>query len=85
MDDLLVSGEDLDGIISIKQALHTAFAIKDLGLACFFIGIEISRSKEGTILNQRKYILDILQAAGLTRTKPAKFPLPRGLKLSVDR
>jgi len=41
VDDLLVFGDDEDGIIMIKQALHTAFTIKDLGLARFFLGIEI--------------------------------------------
>ena len=47
--------------------------------------LKFSRSKDGSFLNQRKYILDILQVAGLTRTKLAKFPLPRGLKLSADK
>jgi len=36
----------------------------------------------GTFLNQRKYVLDILQDAGLTGAKPARFPLLKGLKLS---
>jgi len=54
-----------------------------LGLARYFLGIEIGRSNSGIFLNQRKYILDILVVAGLTTAKPAKFPLPGGLKLST--
>ena len=84
VDDLLVSGDDIASIAQLKQALHDAFTIKDLGLARYFIGIEISRSNEGTFLNQRKYTLDILQDAGLTSTKPTRFPLPKGLHLSAD-
>ena len=84
VDDLLVSGDDEAGILMIKQALHTAFTIKDLGLVRFFLGIEISKSATGTFLNQRKYTLDILKDAGLTGTKPARFPMPKGLKLSTD-
>ena len=53
-------------------------------MARYFLGIEIARSSTGTFLNQRKYILDILIDAGLTAAKPAKFPLPQGLKLSTD-
>jgi len=33
--------------------------------------------------NQRKYALDILTYVGGTGVKPAKFPLPKGLKLST--
>ena len=84
VNDLLVSSNDEAGIILIKQALHTTFTIKDLGLARFFLGIEISRSPTGTFLNQRKYVLDILKDVGLTGAKPARFPLPKGLKLSCE-
>ena len=35
-------------------------------------------------MNKRKYVLDILSDAGLTRAKPFKFPLLKGLKLSND-
>ena len=84
VDDLLLAGDDHQGILDTKQALHTAFTIKDLGLACYFLGIEISRSSQGTFLNQRKYILDILQDAGLTGAKPTRFPLPKNLHLSLD-
>ena len=50
-------------------------------MARYFLGIEISRADSGIFLNQRKYILDILNDAGLTGAVPVKFPLPQGLKL----
>jgi len=84
VDDLLITGDDDKGIPRLKQDLHTAFTIKDLGLARYFLGVEISRSSQGTLLNQRKYVLDILTVVGLTGAKPAWFPLPKGLKLSTD-
>jgi len=84
VDDLLITGNDIVGIAQIKRDLHVAFTIKDLGIARYFLGIEISRSSKGTFLNQRKYVLDILVDAGLTGAKPAKFPLSKGLKLSMD-
>ena len=69
---------------ALAVKLHNTFTIKDLGLARYFLGIEIARSSTGTFLNQRKYIPDILADAGLTAAKPAKFPMAKGLKLSVD-
>jgi len=85
VDDLLITGSDHSTIATIKTDLHTAFTIKDLGLARYFLGIEIARSTQGTFLNQRKYILDILKDAGLTAAKPSPFPLPKGLHLSSDQ
>ncbi|KAL6318406.1 hypothetical protein AAG906_041168 [Vitis piasezkii] len=34
--------------------------IKDLGLLKYFLGMEFTRSKEGKFVNQRKYVLDLL-------------------------
>ena len=81
----MITGDDDNGVIDIKRALDSTFTIKDLGLAHYFLGIEVSPSPHGTFLNQCKYILDILKDAGLTSIKPARFPLPRGLKLSLDK
>ncbi|GJX03535.1 NSP-interacting kinase 1-like protein [Tanacetum coccineum] len=72
-------------ILSLKASLDHKFTIKDLGLAKYFLGIEIYRTQHGTHLNQRKYILNLLSDAGLTGEKPATFPFPTQLKLSLDK
>ena len=60
VDDLLITDDDECGIRSIKDALHQSFTIKDLGLARYFLGPEISRFSLSTNLHQRKYILDMI-------------------------
>jgi len=77
VDDLLILGSNTSGIAQLKQDLNQDFTIKDLGMARYFLGIEIARSSTDTFLNQRKYVLDILSDAGLTGAKPAKFSLLR--------
>jgi len=84
VDDLLITGDNSKTIVQINALLHEALTIKDLGLARYFLGIEIARSSSGTLLNQRKYILDILFDAGLTAAKPAQFPMAKGFKLSIE-
>lgn len=59
--------------------------MKDLGLARYFLGIELCRTEQGTLLNQRKYILDILKDTGLTGAKSTKFPPPQNLELALDK
>ena len=59
VDDLLITSNDVSCITLLKQQLHDAFTIKDLGLAHYLLGIELARSSSGILLNQRKYVLDI--------------------------
>ena len=83
VDDLLISGSNKLIISHIKSQLHQAFTIKDLGDLKFFLGIEVHRTSEGILLNQRKYILDLLQDKKIKNCKISPFPLPKGLKLST--
>lgn len=71
-------------ITKLKHSLHTAFTIKDLGHAKFFLGLEIARSNEGVSVTQKKYINDIIFYTGLIQAKGVPTPLPPGLQLQED-
>ncbi|KAK6117908.1 hypothetical protein DH2020_048345 [Rehmannia glutinosa] len=85
VDDVLISGSDEGGIAAVKSYLDRLFTIKDLGYAKYFLGIELARGDKGLFLNQRKYVLDIVQDAGMLDCKPASTPLPPGLKLVAQQ
>ena len=84
VDDLIVTGDNLSEIHSLKQYLRNKFALKDLGLLKYFLGIEMARSSKGLFLNQRKYVLDLLQEAKMSACKPARTPLDTNLKLDIQ-
>eukprot|EP00257_Ricinus_communis_P016868 XP_015575167.1 uncharacterized protein LOC107261308 [Ricinus communis] len=81
VDDILITGTSESDIAFMKRYLDKQFTIKDLGHAKYFLGLEIARGSQGTVINQRKYLLDILSDVGLLGAKPATTPLPKGLKL----
>ena len=60
MDDIVITGNDQDGIQRLKQYLFSHFQTKDLEKLKYFLRIEIAQSKSGVIMNQRKYALEIL-------------------------
>jgi hypothetical protein len=82
VDDILITGNDLVNIAATKQFLHKHFHIKDLGDLKYFLGIEVSTSKNGIFISQRKYALEVIEDAGLSGAAPINTPMERGLKLS---
>ncbi|XP_072056243.1 uncharacterized protein [Arachis hypogaea] len=72
VDDLVLTGDDLNEINSVKDVLHERFRIKDMGDLKYFFGLEGARSKAGIALYQRKYILDLLKETGFegSNTRP---------------
>lgn len=57
--------------------------MNDLGDLKYFLGIEVLRSASGVILNQRKYILELISNTSLSGSKPALTPLESNLRLTT--
>ena len=41
----------------------------------YFLGLEIARNKDGIMVSQRKFALDLISNFGLAGTKPISTPL----------
>ncbi|MED6170397.1 hypothetical protein PIB30_116850 [Stylosanthes scabra] len=82
VDDIVITGNSLSEIASIKRTLDTIFKIKDLGTLKYFLGIEVAHSAQGISLSQHKYCLDLLSDSGLLGAKPASTPMDNTTKLS---
>lgn len=66
VDDVLITGPNEELIKEVKAKLHEAFIVKDLGQSIYFLGVEFLKTEKGLYVNQRKYVMDILDDAGLT-------------------
>ena len=75
VDDLIVAGNDTNGIWQFKAYLSDCFHMKDLGVLKYVLGVEVARSPEGFFLCQRKYALDIIKEVGLLGAKPVHVPI----------
>lgn len=84
VDDIVITGSDEMGILSLKSFLHSQFHTKDLGALQYFLGIEVIRRKRGILLSQRKYVLDLLAETGKLGAKPCSAPMLPNLQLTRD-
>ncbi|KAK2410134.1 putative mitochondrial protein [Trifolium repens] len=81
VDDIVITGSDQQGILQLKQYLSNQFQTKDLGKLRYFLGIEVAQSKDGIVISQRKYAMDILEETGLLNAKPVDTPMDPNVKL----
>ncbi|GJV58678.1 putative RNA-directed DNA polymerase [Tanacetum coccineum] len=84
VDDIIVTGNNKGTIDNIICQLGSAFALKDLGPLNYFLGIEIVPHVSGILLSQKKYILELLQSAGLSNCNPVSSPMVTSSSLSLD-
>ncbi|KAK6150593.1 hypothetical protein DH2020_015525 [Rehmannia glutinosa] len=81
VDDIIITGDDTRGINDLKNFLHLQFQTKDLGKLHYFLGIEVAQSDQGIFISQRKYVLDMLEEAGMLGSKPCDSPMDPNVKL----
>lgn len=80
VDDILITGSNADQIEEQKELLKSRFELADLGMVCYFLGMEIQQGDEYIFLNQKKYMEDIILRFGQQHAKDSSIPFPPKLK-----
>ncbi|KAJ9561627.1 hypothetical protein OSB04_006787 [Centaurea solstitialis] len=84
VDDILLIGNDVPTLQSVKSWLNKCFQMKDLGEAAYILGIKIyrNRSKRLIGLSQSTYIDKILKKFRMDESKKGFIPMQHGIVLS---
>ncbi|KAG7570069.1 Glycosyltransferase 61 [Arabidopsis thaliana x Arabidopsis arenosa] len=82
VDDLFVTGTSLEIIKEFKKEMSSNFEMSDLGKLTYYLGIEVTQSNEGIVLNQNRYALKILEEAGMKNCNPVRTPMDPSFKAS---
>jgi len=85
VDDILVTGDNDKEIQALKAYLDDTFKIKDLGVAHYFLGMELLPVKDGLVMTQRKFTKELLLEFGDVHTTPVVCRLDSTHKLMPDQ
>ena len=83
VDYIIVTSSSDEAVTTLLKDLGSEFALKDLGDLNFFLGIEVTKNKDGIVLSQEKYATDLLKRVGMQDCKPSPTPLSSSEKLSL--
>ncbi|KAJ9540760.1 hypothetical protein OSB04_027266 [Centaurea solstitialis] len=84
VDDILLIGNDVPTLQSVKTWLSKCFQMKDLGEAAYILGIKIYRNRSRRLigLSQSTYIDKILKRFRMDESKKGFIPMQHGIVLS---
>nr|GEY63522.1 hypothetical protein [Tanacetum cinerariifolium] len=84
VDDIIIMGNHIPSLQSVKDYLGKCFAMKDLGEAAFILGIKIyrDRSKRLIGLDQNAYMDKILKRYKMDNSKRGYIPMQERLDLN---
>ncbi|GJV89651.1 retrotransposon protein, putative, ty1-copia subclass [Tanacetum coccineum] len=84
VDDIIIMGNHIPSLQSVKDYLGKCFAMKDLGEATFILGIKIyrDRSKRLIGLGQNAYMDKILKRYRMDNSKRGHIPMQERLDLN---
>ena len=83
VDDINLTGDNLEEQEQVKKVLAKEFEIKDLCQFRYFLGMEVARTKRGMAISQRKYTLNLLNEIGMLGCKPSETPIEANGKVKL--
>jgi histone deacetylase 1/2 len=83
VDDIIVVSSNPKATTGLLHELKKDFALKDLGELHYFLGMEVTKVRDGIILSQDKYASDLLKKVNMSSCKPASTPILTSAKLSA--
>ena len=68
-DNMIITGDDMQGIQDLKHFLSRQFEMKDLGPLNYYLDLEVSSFADGYYFTQAKYTFDMFSQGGIIDSK----------------
>ena len=84
VDDIIFGATYVSLCEEFAKSMHSEFEMSMMGELNFFLGLQIKQLKEGTFINQAKYVRDLLKKYNLEEVKSKSTPMGSSIKLDMD-
>ena len=84
VDDMIITGSNINVIKATKNMLANKFDMKDMGVADVILGIKITKATEGYVISQSHYIEKILDKFDKDNSNIAITPVDVNLHLTKN-
>ena len=82
VDNMIITGDDMQGIQDLKHFLGRQFEMKHLDPLNYFLGLEVSSSEDGYYLTQAKYTSNLISLVSITDSKIVDTPIEYNCRLN---
>ena len=84
VDDITFGATNFSLCEEIAKSMHSEFEMSMMGKLNFFLGLQIKQLKEGTFINQAKYVKYLFKKYNLEEVKTKSTPMGSSIKLDMD-
>nr|XP_016457636.1 PREDICTED: uncharacterized mitochondrial protein AtMg00810-like [Nicotiana tabacum] len=84
VDDVILTGTNLEEIKVLKTYLHNQFKTKDLGELHYFLGLEMFYKDDRVLISQMKFTTDLMKEYDCLRYYAISYPLDSSTKLRAE-
>nr|GEV93430.1 putative ribonuclease H-like domain-containing protein [Tanacetum cinerariifolium] len=84
VNDIIFGATNKDLCKSFEKLMKDKFQMSLMGELTFFLGLQVKKKKDGTVISQDKYVAEILRKFGLTKEKSASTPIDTEKPLLKD-
>lgn len=84
VDDLIYMGNNTGMLEEFKETMKKEFAMTDLGVMKYFLGVEVVQDEAGIFICQKKYAEEILTKFGMETCNSVRNPIVPGQKLTKE-
>ena len=81
IDDIIFGATNVSLYEEFAKCMHSDFEISMMGELNFILGLQIKQLKEGTFINQAKYIKDLLKKFNMEEVQTMKTIMSSSIKL----
>ncbi|GKE11943.1 putative ribonuclease H-like domain-containing protein [Tanacetum coccineum] len=84
VDDNIFGSTKKSLCTEFEKMMHKKFQMSSMGELAFFLGLQVKQKEDGILINQDKYMIEILKNFGFTDVKTASTPMETQKPLLKD-